>query len=118
MVRIFQICLTDNIVNIVKQLGHDGAARKIPLYDARLRNSWDGSEAYRTEDFRYYSPVATVDTDDLDTAFEVSNGMGDRRLYGVLPGCRPRSLSVGDIVENRGRYFMVDPVGFQEVQTA
>lgn len=114
MIRIFQIVFTDEIVDAINSQGHDGAVSQCPQYGVYLRNI-RGADRYQPEDFRYYEPVAEVDTDQLFEAFTISNGMGDESRYHVLPGARPRSLSVGDIVELNGQYHIVDVLGYKEI---
>lgn len=66
--------------------------------------------------WRFFQPVATVHTDDLDHAFEVMNLWNDEEL---VERHRPtRSLSVGDILKRGEKFYMVDGFGFSEISVA
>jgi hypothetical protein len=87
--------------------------------------SWDYS--YFTE---YFSKVCVVDTTDLEDCFHIMNRWSpedEERVseFGWIEGYRPdgsyyklrdlHSLSVGDIIEREGKFFMVEPAGFCEL---
>ena len=87
--------------------------------------SWDYS--YFTE---YFSKVCVVDTTDLEDCFHIMNRWSpedEERVseFGWIEGYRPdgsyyklrdlHSLSVGDIIERDGKFFMVEPAGFCEL---
>jgi hypothetical protein len=68
------------------------------------------SEAY----LKHYVKGWEIDTTDLDEAFEVSNGIGDR-YKGKRIG-RAYSSSVGDIfIDDSGDCFVCDTFGFVAV---
>jgi hypothetical protein len=87
--------------------------------------SWDYS--YFAE---YFSKVCVVDTTDLEDCFHIMNRWSpedEERVseFGWIEGYRPdgsyyklrdlHSLSVGDIIEREGKFFMVEPAGFCEL---
>jgi hypothetical protein len=67
-----------------------------------------------------YHPVAVIDTDDLDVAFEKTNHIThdwreNKEVAEILDG-RARSSSVGDIFEKDGKFFIVASCGFTEIK--
>lgn len=66
-----------------------------------------------------YEQVATVDTNDLDKAYEFTNHIDqhwwDNPRVTVVEPRRHRSTSVGDLMHMDGKVFMVDSFGFTEV---
>ena len=87
--------------------------------------SWDYS--YFTE---YFSKVCVVDTTSLEDCFHIMNRWSpedEERVseFGWIEGYRTdgsyyklrdlHSLSVGDIIERDGKFFMVEPAGFCEL---
>ena len=98
------------------------AYREITCFGSQ---SWDYS--YFTE---YFSKVCVVDTTDLEDCFHIMNRWSpedEERVseFGWIEGYRPdgsyyklrdlHSLSVGDIIEREGKFFMVEPAGFCEL---
>jgi hypothetical protein len=98
------------------------AYREITCFGSQ---SWDYS--YFTE---YFSKVCVVDTTDLEDCFHIMNRWSpedEERVseFGWIEGYRPdgsyyklrdlHSLSVGDIIERDGKFFMVEPAGFCEL---
>jgi len=73
-----------------------------------------GAKRWDESLWRFYQPVASVYTDDLDEAFEVMNLWNAEEL--VECHVPTRSLSVGDILKRDGKFFMVDGVGFSEIE--
>lgn len=63
-------------------------------------------------------PVADVDTNDIDTAFQLTNNIDsswaeNRRVTPLFKGDRGcRSTSVGDLIIDQGMAFLCDPVGW------
>ena len=67
-----------------------------------------------------YKAVAKVSTDNLDTAFRLTNSIdsfwGNNEGVTYLPVTgRTRSTSVGDIMEHDGNLFIVLDFGFQKI---
>tara|TARA_R100000995_G_C3421158_1_gene93993 strand:- start:163 stop:522 length:360 start_codon:yes stop_codon:yes gene_type:complete len=74
----------------------------------------DGSKANVEPAQPYYKHVATVDADDLDEAFELTNLWNDEDR--VERKARMHSTSIGDVLKTPdGIYHMVDRVGFKPV---
>lgn len=67
------------------------------------------------------SLVAEVDTEDLQTAFRLTNTVETEwwtqaGVTYLFTGDACRSTSVGDVLELNGTYYAVAPLGFKEVQ--
>jgi hypothetical protein len=110
MIRIYQIQLTDEEINLVNREGREA----VPAALAKTRMMLGFDHSKFSEDYiQYYRPVYEVDTNDLDVAFEATNlweGYSVRRL------ARGSSSSVGDIfVNDEGDCFIVDNFGFVAV---
>jgi len=109
--KVYQLQISDAIYDDVNLLGHSGAAKKHPAYEARLAVQFGGSEKFEPRFLEHYSLVCEIDAHDLEHVFEIGNiGGGEIRQIR-----RMHSISVGDIVELKGRHFMVDSMGFNEV---
>ena len=90
-----------------------------------------GSESWKYSFFtEYFSKVCVVDTTDLEECFQIMNRWSpadEERVseFGWVEGYRTdgsyyklrdlHSLSVGDIIERDGKFFMVEPAGFCEL---
>ena len=83
-----------------------------------------GARRWKPEFFAHYEHVSNINVDDLDVAFAVHNargaGMFKKSLVNnceVVHNFNPcHSMSVGDILEHDGKYFMVDPDGLEKVE--
>lgn len=109
MITIYQIKLTDDQILAVN------AGRTVEAFTVMNRMMLGFNESKFSEDYlRHYTKGWEIDTNDLDEAFDVSNGMGD--CYKGTRIGRPRSGSVGDIfVNNEGDCFICDNFGFVAV---
>jgi hypothetical protein len=109
MITIYQIQLTDEQIDAVN------AGLQVEAYTVRNRMGLGFDESKFCEGYlKHYVKGWEIDTNDLDEAFEVSNGMGDR-YKGTRFG-RPYSSSVGDIfVNEEGDCFICDTFGFVAV---
>jgi hypothetical protein len=89
------------------------AGRSVPSIEA-WRMMMFGARKWNPEYAEHYSPVYEIDTDDLNTAFEVTNLWNNGHLVRALdtPG---RSTSVGDIFVRNGFAYIVDNFGFAEL---
>jgi len=90
-----------------------------------------GSESWKYSYFtEYFRKVCVVETTDLDECFHIMNRWSpadEERVseFGWVEGYRTdgsyyklrdlHSLSVGDIIERDGKFFMVEPAGFCEL---
>lgn len=109
MITIYQIQLTDEQIDAVNA----GEVVEAFTVSNRMRLGFDHSKF--SEDYlKHYSKGWAIDTDDLEEAFAVANGMGDESkatCFGL-----PRSASVGDIfVDENGDCFICDNFGFVTV---
>lgn len=107
MITVYQIRLTDEQIDAVN------AGKTVPEFVAWNRMML-GAEKFSEDYLPLYTKAFEVDTNDLDTCFEVTNGIGN--TYLATRFGRPRSASVGDIfVDNNGDCFIVDTFGFTAV---
>ena len=109
MITIYQIQLTDDQVIAIN------AGREVEAFTVRNRMSLGFDNSKFSEDYlKHYVKGWEIDTTDLDEAFEVSNGIGNR-YKGKRIG-RAYSASVGDIfVDDSGDCFVCDRFGFVAV---
>jgi len=71
-----------------------------------------------------YSPVATIETDSLSTAWELTNNIDERwvdnreivDLHGPVDPFGRRSSMVNDIMSRDGVFYIVQSVGFGEIE--
>ena len=110
MITIYQIQLTDEQIDMINAQGHDS----VPAQKAKLDVMF-GSEGFKVENLKYYTMTMTVDTPELEEAFELTNLWNDKSRV-VRHGVRQSSSSVGDIFGKDGRYYMVDRFGFTELK--
>jgi hypothetical protein len=111
MIRVWQISL-DTLHDEINRLGWTEASRKYPAVDAYLECSHFGAERWQSFFFTNYEQTATIDTDDLDRAFEYGNIGPQEKIIGQLF----HSLSVGDILEMEdGTFHMINSIGFAKV---
>lgn len=110
MITIYQIQLTNEQIDTINAHGHDS----VPAQKAKLDVMF-GSEGFKVENLKYYTMTMTVDTTELEEAFELTNLWNDKSRV-VRHGVRQSSSSVGDIFGKDGRYYMVDRFGFTELK--
>lgn len=99
----------------VNVMGWEKACQEFPGVKAHLDCSTSGSKKWVPEYKPFYSHVLEVEADDLDDVFAVANGVPKENARIVKEIQSWHSLSVGDIVEVDRTYFMVNPVGFAEI---
>lgn len=109
MITIYQIQLTDDQIIAIN------AGREVEAFNVRSRMQFGFDKSKFSEDYlKHYTKGWIVDTNDLEEAFAVANGMGDS-YKGTRVG-RPYSASVGDIfVNEEGDCFICDTFGFVAV---
>lgn len=77
------------------------------------------ADRYKSEDFKFFNPVARVEADNMDHVFELTNLWNDLdRVRKYMP---MHSLSVGDIIEthtDKHEYYIVADFGFDKVEVA
>ena len=107
MIPIYQIKVTN------EQADAFNAGVAVPSLDAK-RKLMFGAKGFDASMLQYFTEVATVDTDDLEDAFELTNLWNDASKVKNI--ARMSSTSVGDIFGSNGRYYMVDTFGFKELK--
>jgi hypothetical protein len=109
MITIYQIQLTDDQIIAIN------AGREVEAFTVRNRMQFGFDKSKFSEAYlKHYVKGWEIDTTDLDEAFEVSNGIGDR-YKGKRIG-RAYSSSVGDIfIDDSGDCFVCDTFGFVAV---
>ena len=73
-----------------------------------------GSEEFKPHYFNLYSKVAKVEAEDLDDVYFIGNTSRPMERLSE----RMHSISIGDIIESEGSFFMVDGYGFTQVEVA
>jgi hypothetical protein len=108
MITIYQILLSNEDIRNVNANGWGF----VPKADAK---SWMGIGArkWMAEYAKYYEPTMTVDTDDLELAFEATNLWNHPDKIKRI--ARGHSSSVGDIFVKDGDCYVVDSFGFAKL---
>jgi hypothetical protein len=98
--------------------GREWALKNIPAYRTYMDTMSFGGKRFEPAQFEHYSQQVGVQATDLDEVFEITNLWN--RPEQILFKNQPRSVSVGDIIENTetGEFFMVDMFGFTQVTPA
>lgn len=109
MITIYQIQLTDDQIDAVN------AGVQVEAFTVRRNMQFGFDTSKFSQDYlKHYTKGWIVDTDNLEEAFAVANGMGNR-YKGNRVG-RAYSASVGDIfVNEEGDCFICDTFGFVAV---
>jgi hypothetical protein len=86
-----------------------------------LKNTRDSWEIARQDvvSLKLYDPAAVVQVDKLEKAYELTNNIWQAWTENDGVKCLtafPRSTSVGDVMRQDGKYYMVKHVGFAEVK--
>jgi len=99
------------------------AEDKFPALRVHRDLSTYGSKKWEPEFFDHYEHVADIDADDPEDAYLIHNRYGvfgdeeDAARYHKIAE-NVSSLSIGDLVEQDGKYFICDLVGFSEIEIA
>lgn len=107
MITIYQIQLTSDQVDAVNN------GTTVPAFDAKV-NVMMGSDRFKHDDFKFYTETVSVDTDDLEEAFEATNLWNRDDITKRLTD-KVSSASVGDIFQKGDRFYMVDNFGFKAI---
>lgn len=105
MIKVYQIALTDAEIDAINR-GEETEKSK-----AYFGRSFD--RTFKAENFQYYTHVATVDTRDLEKAFEYMNLWNSDKVQKVTR--LVSSMSVGDILELHGTKYRCASFGFEEI---
>ncbi len=111
MITLMQIPMDSLDYAVINSLGHTGAADAMPKYEVSLRARFG---KINKEDLIHYTDVATIDTVDLDVAFDCANGYGPSDVE-VVDLQRHYSASVGDVFRLDGKFYQIMSEGFEEV---
>ena len=107
MIKVYQIQLTDEEVNVVNSYGE---------YTPRIKAYFDRSfeSTFKAENFEFYTHVANVDVDGFEQAFEAMNLWEESSLFERVEKIgRCSSMSVGDIVaDHDGKLYRCASFGF------
>ena len=108
MIQVFQIQLTNEEVDAANRRE---STPKIEAYFSRgVRSN------FNPEDMQYYTHVANVDADDLEDAFRLMNLWEDEsKIERVFD--QVSSMSVGDILEHDGKYYICATCGFKNIES-
>ena len=107
MIKVYQIQLTDAEIAAVN---NGETSDRIKAYFDR---SFEGT--FKSENLQYYTHVATVDTNDMEEAYELMNLWEDESKVEKLGPCS--SMSVGDIlVIECGWIYRCASFGFDEIK--
>ena len=103
MIKVYQIQLTNAEIDMINS---GETSDRIKAYFDR---SFEGK--FKAENFQYYTHVATVDTRDLEKAFEYMNLWNSDKVQKVTSIVS--SMSVGDILEYNGQLYYCASFGFE-----
>ena len=103
MIKVYQIALTDAEVDMINS---GETSDRIKAYFDR---SFEGK--FKAENFQHYTHVATVDTRDMEKAFEYMNLWNSDKVQKITRVVS--SMSVGDILEYNGQLYYCASFGFE-----
>lgn len=103
MIKVYQIALTDAEIDMINS---GETSDRIKAYFDR---GFEGT--FKAENFQYYTHVATVDTRDMEKAFEYMNLWNSDKVQKITRAVS--SMSVGDILEYNGQLYYCASFGFE-----
>ena len=103
MIKVYQIALTDAEVDMINS---GETSDRIKAYFDR---GFEGK--FKAENFQHYTHVATVDTRDMEKAFEYMNLWNSDKVQKITRAVS--SMSVGDILEYNGQLYRCASFGFE-----
>ena len=103
MIKVYQIALTDAEIDMINS---GETSDRIKAYFDR---SFEGK--FKAENFQHYTHVATVDTRDMEKAFEYMNLWNSDKVQKITRAVS--SMSVGDILELNGQLYYCASFGFE-----
>jgi hypothetical protein len=116
--RLFQNPVIAQHCDAINKAG-EAAGELLPAYKVYRDIGCFGSKRWEPEFFAHYVLVADIDTDELEEAFAIHNRVGafdsPEDEARIKRHGRQHSMSVGDILEHEGQYWMVDGVGFTPI---
>ena len=105
MISVYQFNLNEEDKEIVKREGYDATEKTTAYADKAF------GEIAIEKWFNQYEKVAVVESNDLDETFHILNVV--EKTDRVKKLGKLYSLSVGDVLEKDGEFFLVDTVGFK-----
>lgn len=109
MITIYQIILSNEDIN---EVNSTGCWSSVPKAEAKTRMGI-GARKWMADYAKYYEPTMTVDTEDLELAFEATNLWNHPDKIKRI--ARGHSSSVGDIFVKDGDCYVVDSFGFKKL---
>jgi hypothetical protein len=103
MIKVYQIQLTNAEIDMINS---GETSDRIKAYFDR---GFEGK--FKAENFQYYTHVATVDTRNMEEAFECMNLWHNDKVQKVTSSVS--SMSVGDILESNGQLYYCASFGFE-----
>jgi hypothetical protein len=103
MIKVYQIALTDAEIDMINS---GETSDRVKAYFDR---GFEGK--FKAENFQYYTHVATVDTRDMEKAFEYMNLWNSDKVQKITRAVS--SMSVGDILESNGQLYYCASFGFE-----
>lgn len=114
MIKLFQNRSWINKIDLINSLSYEQAFVQVPEFKAHHECSFRGSKSFTPDMFKYFTHVATIDTDNFETAFEACNGGSNENIVTRITNMS--SMSVGNIIQTEDdKFFMCDSVGFTEI---
>jgi len=114
MMNVYQIVLTPSVIDGINRLRDRAKAEaEFPQYGVYSRLMF-GAKDFMATDFTHFTKVATVDANEVEDVFTIMNRWSDEDEAKVTRIAQIHSLSVGDIVEKDGKFFVCDNCGFKE----
>lgn len=107
MIKVYQIQLTNAEIDMINS---GETSDRIKTYFNRRH---DGT--FKAENFQHYTHVATVDTRDMEKAFEYMNLWHNDKVQKVTSSVS--SMSVGDILECNGEFYLCASFGFTLIES-
>ena len=103
MIKVYQIQLTNAEIDMINS---GETSDRVKAYFDR---GFEGK--FKAENFQYYTHVATVDTRDMEKAFEYMNLWNSDKVQKITRAVS--SMSVGDILESNGQLYYCASFGFE-----
>ena len=110
---VYQWHLTQELVDLVNEKGWSANEATLAYLDKSFgRDTFDAAA-----NFSNYELVAQIATDDLTEAFSLMN-LWNKEDRILRIGEKQSSMSVGDILELNGEFFVVENCGFKKLEMA
>jgi hypothetical protein len=111
---VLQIVLTSLDSDRINLYGWGEAEAGSTRVRAYLSTRFDGSAKWEPAFLAEYEVTGSIETDDLEEAFDAGNGHGQAKVVRSPLGRGMRSVSVGDIlVDADGGLWMTEAQGFK-----